>query len=563
MEIVVRMDRGLAFYMKQAQRLSTYTETCLKAPGSLGLISLFSRFERCFCSSSDNPAPGLEFLHKTASSQQFNRVLNRDFAGVLRGSTSQISFQNVRYLTSLQPVTHYDGVTSSTILAVDTDGSKEDQIRASDKIQRLLKTWDPSTIRELEALQVSWNPFTVCHVLKKLKRNIAWKLFKWLTTQKDYCHNVYTYTGMINKFGKAKMYDSMDNLVEEMRQEGIAPTVVTYTALIHWYRLAKNLEGSRKIWKEMEEKGCRPNVVAYTAYIAALGREGCSLEAMEVFKDMHKAGCRPDIYTYTVLMHHLVEAGKLDAATNLFDKLGEVKCKPNCVTFSLLIGAHAKAGNTEKVLSLYEAMSESGVGTSFQARASVARALETIGKKKEAEAFLANFGDLSVLQKIESQSQHPDEEVHDPLVTTMNTNTTVTKESGELLKRPPKPEQLAMMLKQWGPETEKVLEVVGTALKPPYVMNVLKELRKDAAVAWRFFQWANSQEGYKHTHYTYGKIVEVVGRAKKVGCELMEEMMAEFEKEEMTSTVTFNALIKVCAESRNTARAQKVLLLSR
>lgn len=420
----------------------------------------------------------------------------------------------------------------------------------SSKVSRMLRSWNKNTPTDLANMGVPWNPFIVCGVLKSnIRADAAWEFFNWVKTQEGYRHNVYTYSAMIDQFGKARNYSAMGSLVEEMRQEGHSLSVVTYSTLIHWYRHAMDLDSVRRLWKQMEENAIKPNVVTYTTYIDALVKGDCHLEAMEVYREMQESGCRANIYTYTVLMHSLVEAGKLEAAAELFDKLREVDCKPNSVTYSLIIGAHSKAGNLEKVLSLYRTMRESGLGTSLEQRKIVARALEGVGMAKEAEQLLSGVDEHKVLLKLGSKDVIPDER-HE-----------ISGDEAVAPHHLPKPKQLARKLRVWGPETDAILELVGKRLKPPYVMNVLKELQNNAALAWRFFQWAEAQEGYKHTQYTFMKVMEIVGRVSKTGSnELMEKVLAELEQEGTNDLDKFNTLIKYYSEYKNIAGAEQVSL---
>ncbi|KAG0596108.1 hypothetical protein M758_UG225300 [Ceratodon purpureus] len=427
-------------------------------------------------------------------------------------------------------------------------GLKPEDLTSS-KVSRMLRSWNKNTPTDLANMDVPWNPFIVCGVLKSnIRADAAWEFFNWVKSQEGYRHNVYTFSAMIDLFGKVRNYSAMGSLVEEMRREGHGLSVVTYTILIHWYRHAMDLDSVRRLWKQMDDNAVKPNVVTYTTYIDALVKGDCHLEAMEVYREMQESGCRPNIYTYTVLMHSLVEAGKLEAATELFDKLGGFDCKANSVTYSLIIGAHSKAGNLEKVLSLYRTMRESGLGTSLEQRKLVARALEGVGMTKEAEQILSGGDEHKVLLKLGSKDVIPDKH-HEAF--------------GDEAVAPhhlPKPKQLARKLRVWGLETDAILEQVGKRLKPPYVMNVLKELQTNAALAWRFFKWAEAQEGYKHTQYTFMKVMEIVGRVSKTGSnELMEKVLAELEQEGINDLDKFNTLIKYYSEDKNIAGAEQVL----
>lgn len=425
----------------------------------------------------------------------------------------------------------------------------EDQ--TSSQVRRLLTKWTVNTPTELAKIQVPWNPFIVCGVLKSnIRADAAWQFFKWVKAQGGYRHNVYTYSAMIDLFGKARDYSAMGSLLKEMQQEGHELNVVTYTTLMHWYRQAMDLNMVRNIWKQMEEKAVRPNVITYTTYIDALVKGNCHQEAMEVYRKMQESGCRPNIYTYTVLIHSLVGAGKIDAATEVFDKLGDVSCKPNSVTYSMLIHAHSKAGNHGKVLALFKAMKEGGVRTSQEQRRIVIRALQGLGMVKEAEQLLSGMDEQKLLLALGLTGTTPTE-----------IDAVTSGEESVVPYYLPKPKLLAKKLRVWGPETDAILEQVGKRLKPPYVMNVLKELRTNAALAWRFFQWAETQEGYKHTQYTYMKIVELAERVPKSGNnKLMEKVLAQLEQEGTNDLDKFNTLIKYYSEYQNIGAAEKVLL---
>jgi pentatricopeptide repeat protein len=440
------------------------------------------------------------------------------------------------------------------------EGGQTADKETEEKVVELIQNWGPDTPKRLEDLQLKLDPYMVCRILKqKMKQDSAWQFFKWAKIQKDFYHNTYTYTALIDQLGRARNFLMIESVLEEMKKEGCELNVVTFTTLIHWNREAKNLDAVRRFWKQMHDQNCRPNVVAFTTCIDALAKGGCHQEAMEVYKEMQSVGCRPNVFTFTVLIHSLTQAGKLDAAAEIFEKLGEVNVRPNRITYSLLIGAHAKASRVEQALSFYKRMRESGLNTSFETRSVLARALEASGRNIEARQILTD--DVRLLQQI--QLQPGVVQTKPPGSGRRVGNQKPKKDDGtssnSTLDQLPKPTKLAEMLKTWGSDTEKLLESLGPRLRPPYVLNVLKLLTREGYVAWRFYEWTRAQDGFVHTQYIYTKIMDIIGHATEAGnYELIEKVLTEIERDQEKTTQTFNNLIKSLVENKHTEAALQV-----
>lgn len=377
-------------------------------------------------------------------------------------------------------------------------------------------------------------PAIVCRVLKVIPRSdAARKFFNWAKTQNGFEHNVYTYTSMIDFCGKKKNLQGMEHVLVEMREEGCKISIVTFSSLMHWYRQAKNLAGVRRVWEEMLNEGFEPNEYTYTTYIDALAKGGCHQEAMEAFNEMQLRGCRPNIFTYTVLIHTLVEAGKLEGARELFDKLADLQLRPNSVTYTVLVRAHEKEGELEKAIYFYKKMLESGLTPSLPLRMCLSKALIAEGRVREAEELTHTTRN----EILENDKRNPSKE---------------EAPQGGL----PRPEKLAELLRDWGPETEKALKTVRLKLRKPYLMNVLTLLGADPEPAWRFYQWLKRQEGFTPTKHMSTKVLDIIGNAGNT--QLQKEILEKAETENEANTVSFNTLIKSYCGTRHTDAALQV-----
>jgi len=78
------------------------------------------------------------------------------------------------------------------------------------------------------------------------------------------------------------------------------------------------------LMEEMRERSLRPSVVTYTTAIAACGYWGQVSRALELLKEMEADGVRPNRWCYTTAIWCCKKAGRLEDAQSL---LSEMKAK--------------------------------------------------------------------------------------------------------------------------------------------------------------------------------------------------------------------------------------------
>ncbi|KAG6396982.1 hypothetical protein SASPL_143143 [Salvia splendens] len=126
----------------------------------------------------------------------------------------------------------------------------------------------------------------------------------------------------------------------EMKKRKIEIDVVTYTTVIHGFGVAGEVEKSRKVFDEMIGAGVLPSVATYTALIQVLCKKDSVEKAIVVFEDMlMKDDCEPTIQTYNVVIRYCCEDGKLERALEIFGKMNGGSCLPNLDTYNILIGS--------------------------------------------------------------------------------------------------------------------------------------------------------------------------------------------------------------------------------
>ncbi|KAL0377824.1 UNVERIFIED_CONTAM: Pentatricopeptide repeat-containing protein [Sesamum radiatum] len=255
------------------------------------------------------------------------------------------------------------------------------------KIYNILKysTWD-SAQEQLESLPIKWDSYTVNQVLKTHPpMEKAWLFFNWASGRKNFKHDQYTYTTMVDIFGEARRISSMMYVFEQMKEKGVKIDVVTYTSLMHWMSNDGDIEGAIKLWKEMKAKGCRPTVVSYTAYMKILFDHKRVNEATDVYKEMIEKGLTPNCYTYTVLMDYLASSGKVKEALEIFNRMQEAGVQPDKATCNILIEIFCRTGEIWAIFEILKYMKENF----FVLRYSIyQKALETLKLAGESDILL-------------------------------------------------------------------------------------------------------------------------------------------------------------------------------
>ncbi|KAL8246282.1 hypothetical protein R6Q59_007498 [Mikania micrantha] len=236
----------------------------------------------------------------------------------------------------------------------------KDTIRNISNILRF-STWD-SAQQQLETLSIKWDSYTINQVLKTHPpMEKAWLFFNWASKLRNFKHDQFTYTTMMDIFGEARRISSMKFVFQQMQEKGIKIDVVSYTSMLHWLSNDGDVQGSVKLWEEMKDKGFCPTVVSYTAYMKVLFNHGRVKEATKVYKEMIRSGCAPNCFTYTVLMEHLAGCGKFNEVLDIFIKMQEAGVQPDKAACNILVENCCKAGETRVMMKILKYMKENSL----------------------------------------------------------------------------------------------------------------------------------------------------------------------------------------------------------
>ncbi|XP_051129557.1 pentatricopeptide repeat-containing protein At3g22670, mitochondrial-like [Andrographis paniculata] len=252
--------------------------------------------------------------------------------------------------------------------------------------------------------------------------------FKWAELQRaGKKHSPELYNLMIDNLGKAKKFDVIWELVEDMKNFEGYVSLDTMTRIMR--RLAKAGRYSEVIntFEKLESFGVERDISAFHIWIDALVKEGSVEDAERLFSD-YKDRIPPTLRTYNILVHGWCKIRQIDKAKAIVNKMKEEHgfqpdmitytsfieaycrekdfykanatlaemrengCRPSVVTYTIMMNALAKAKEINKAVKIYEEMKENNCSPDTAFYNVFITALSIAGRQKDADSV---FDDMS------------------------------------------------------------------------------------------------------------------------------------------------------------------------
>ncbi|KAL3650874.1 hypothetical protein CASFOL_007277 [Castilleja foliolosa] len=171
---------------------------------------------------------------------------------------------------------------------------------------------------------------------------------------------VRTYNILLHGWFKSRKPKNAERLWNQMKREGIKPTVVTYGTLIEGFCRNREVDVAMELVTEMKASGIEPNAIVYNSIIDALGEAGRFKEALGMLERFSILETGPTIYTYNSLVKGFCKAGDMVEASKILRMMIDDKCLPTSMTYGYFFKHFAKAGKIKVGLSLYNKLIEAG-----------------------------------------------------------------------------------------------------------------------------------------------------------------------------------------------------------
>ncbi|KAG8379048.1 hypothetical protein BUALT_Bualt07G0047800 [Buddleja alternifolia] len=166
-----------------------------------------------------------------------------------------------------------------------------------------------------------------------------------------------TYNILLKGYFRAGQIKEAWEFFLQMKKRKLEIDVVSYTTVVHGFGVAGEVEKARKVFDEMIGAGVLPSVATYNALIQVLCKKDCVENAIVVFEDMLRKGYMPNATTYNVVIRGLCHEGKMDMAIEYMDRMkDDYDCEPTFQTFNVVIRYYCDDGEIEKALEVFDKM---------------------------------------------------------------------------------------------------------------------------------------------------------------------------------------------------------------
>ncbi|KAL3692170.1 hypothetical protein R1sor_005821 [Riccia sorocarpa] len=204
--------------------------------------------------------------------------------------------------------------------------------------------------------------------------------------------DVFTYTALMNAYGKARRTEATQNIFDEMVAVGIRPTKTTYNVLLDAYAKSKQVDQAEIVLKKMRKDKCTPTIHSFTTLVHAYALVGRMDKAEEILRRMKGEGVAPNIFTFSTIMSGYAATKNLDKMMKKFEEMKNVGLRPNPAVYTILISAWGSQEDFEAVKFWFREMVNSGFEIDQRAKGALLNASKSPEQLKEAMALLEESG---------------------------------------------------------------------------------------------------------------------------------------------------------------------------
>ncbi|KAG9448198.1 hypothetical protein H6P81_014326 [Aristolochia fimbriata] len=182
------------------------------------------------------------------------------------------------------------------------------------------------------------SPFRLSSLLRLEKSPAAaLQLFENPCDAKSFRYSRCSYDLIISKLGRAKMFEQMEKIIVQMKQETrFCPKEILFCNVISYYGRSRMTDAALRVYDSIPSFNCQRTAKSLNSLLNALlnCREFEKIEAIYANLGHYAV---PDACTYNILINACCLNGSLDCAWSMFDEMRKKGIRPNVITFGTLI----------------------------------------------------------------------------------------------------------------------------------------------------------------------------------------------------------------------------------
>ncbi|KAH9332134.1 hypothetical protein KI387_043715 [Taxus chinensis] len=191
------------------------------------------------------------------------------------------------------------------------------------------------------------------------------KAFSILEEMKAIPHcqpNIFTYTILMKSCVELGHFDHVNRLLSEMSRAGVRPNFVTYNTIVGGFGKAGMFEEMENVLSHMlESHDCKPDVWTMNSTIGAFGNRG-QIEKMEKwYENFHSIGIQPDATTFNTLINSYGKHCLYEKMTSVMEKMQNFYFSWTIVTYNTVINAYGRVGEIKKMENFLNLMLSEGM----------------------------------------------------------------------------------------------------------------------------------------------------------------------------------------------------------
>lgn len=146
-------------------------------------------------------------------------------------------------------------------------------------------------------------------------------MFDFMKKEESFKHNLSIYSDMILMLGKNELIEMAEQLVSELKKDGLQPDTRVYTEMIGAYFKVGMVDKATDMYKQMKDLSCNPDRLTLTILIRNLEKAGEDDHACAVRKDCEKYVQDPEKFLEEVDRSYVsvFQSGTLEIVFPLFE----------------------------------------------------------------------------------------------------------------------------------------------------------------------------------------------------------------------------------------------------
>ncbi|KAJ9562572.1 hypothetical protein OSB04_007732 [Centaurea solstitialis] len=165
---------------------------------------------------------------------------------------------------------------------------------------------------------------------------------------------------LIHAYSIGGWHEKADIAFENMKRDGVRPSIETYTALLDAFRRSGDTESLTRIWKTMISEKVRGTRVTFNILVDGFAKQGRYQEARDVISEFGKIGLKPTVMTYNMLINAYARGGVESKIPQLLKEMAVLELKPDSITYSTVIYAYVRVRDFKRAFYFHKQMVKSG-----------------------------------------------------------------------------------------------------------------------------------------------------------------------------------------------------------